>query len=364
MTTIRMSDVAERAGVSVKTVSNVLNGYPHITARTRAKVQAAIAELDYKPNVSARSLRKGRVGVIALAVPELATPYYARVAAAVSRAAKRQGVAVLIEQTDGERAAERLVLAGLRDLPVDGIIFSPTPCAALLPSGPARPVVLLGERHSASLDTVALDFAQAAYDATVHLLGLGRRHVAVIGGSPHAEQRQGYRTALRAAGIVPEPAWEQTVDDAAEADRFRRRDGDCCRPAPDGEGVADRDLGAIETGAAAMRHLLELPRPPDAVLCCDDLLAVGALRTLAGSGLSAPADVAVMGFGGVADGRYNAPSLSTVSPDKERLAEEAVRLLLDRIAGNGPPGNCRLTVPHSLRIRDSTVPATGRPAIA
>src|SRR4051812_3094481 len=122
----RLSDVAARAGVSVKTVSNVINDYPHITAQTRAKVEAAIAALDYTPNVSARSLRKGRSDFIALAIPEMASPYFAELGAAISRAAKRRGVTVLIDQTGAGPGAGKLGWAGLGGRLLAGIIFPPS----------------------------------------------------------------------------------------------------------------------------------------------------------------------------------------------------------------------------------------------
>ncbi|MEV0291550.1 LacI family DNA-binding transcriptional regulator [Kribbella sp. NPDC050820] len=161
----RMRDVAERAGVSMKTVSNVINNYPHITPATRARVEAAIADLDYRPNLGARSLRKGTYGVIALAIPDLANEYFATLAAAVARAARKHDVALLIEQTEGDPTAESQALTGLRDRPVDAILLWPThPTATGAKSAPAesinggpaagrlvrsdaassRPVVLLG----------------------------------------------------------------------------------------------------------------------------------------------------------------------------------------------------------------------------
>lgn len=103
-----------------------------------------------------------------------------------------------------------------------------------------------------------------------------------------------------------------------------------------------------------MRELLALREPPDAVFCFNDLLALGALRTLADAGLSVPGDVAVVGFDDIEDGRYHSPSLTTISPDKEWLAENAVGVLLDRIAGNGEADRRDLTVPYTLQIREST----------
>jgi DNA-binding LacI/PurR family transcriptional regulator len=167
--TARMRDVAQRAGVSVKTVSNVLNHYPHVTPETRARVEAAIAELDYRPHLGARWLRKGRCGVIALVIPDLAVEYFARLAGAVGRAAKKRGVAVLIEQTDGHGAAEDLALDGLRDRLVDGVLLWPT-----APTGTAadssRPVVLLGEgRSDLVCDRVSIEREQSVMpDAREH----------------------------------------------------------------------------------------------------------------------------------------------------------------------------------------------------
>ncbi len=332
MATARLKDVAERAGVSVKTVSNVINAYPHITEITRAKVEQAIAELGYRPNVSARSLRKGRSDFIALAVPEMASPYFAEIAAAISRAAKRRGITVLIDQTEGEPDAERFVLDGMRGQLIDGIIFSPitTSPTKIGASDQAKPVLLLGERHGRGRhDHVAVDSVKASFDATTHLISLGRRRVAAIGvgggAGTGAVRRRGYRRALKAAGLDHDPALELA-----------------------GTGYHR------ENGAAAMRALLDLPEPPDAVFCFNDLLALGALRTLAEAGLKVPDDMAVIGFDDIEDGRYSSPTLSTISPDKDWLADRAVSLLLERISGTGDPTPQDLAVPYTLQIREST----------
>ena len=328
----RLSDVAARAGVSVKTVSNVINDYPHITAQTRSKVEAAIAALDYKPNLSARSLRKGRSDFIALAIPEMASPYFAELGAAISRAAKKRGITVLIDQTEGELAAEKLVLDGMRGQLIDGIIFSPitTTPAKIALADTAKPLLLLGERHAGgTFDHVAVDSVQASFDATTHLISIGRRRIAAIGVGGGAGtgtvRRKGYRKALKAAGLPHDPALELA-----------------------GTGYHRED------GAASMRSLLELPEPPDAVFCFNDLLALGALRTLAEAGLSVPDDVAVVGFDDIEDGRFHSPALTTISPDKEWLAEHAVGVLLERIAGTGEADRRDLTVPYTLQIREST----------
>ncbi|MFD2351672.1 LacI family DNA-binding transcriptional regulator [Nonomuraea ferruginea] len=144
----RLKDVAALAGVSIKTVSNVVNGYPFVKPETRERVERAIAELNYRPNLTARNLRQGRSGVIALAVPDLDIPYFAELATNVITAADRHGWTVLIDQTQGDRAKERLVVSGIRAHLIDGLLFSPLALTAadLAQRADHTPMVLLGER--------------------------------------------------------------------------------------------------------------------------------------------------------------------------------------------------------------------------
>jgi DNA-binding LacI/PurR family transcriptional regulator len=329
----RLKDVAERAGVSVKTVSNVVNGYLHVRPDTRAKVEEAIAALDYRPNLSARNLRLGRTGIIALAVPELDIPYFAELARHVVNAAATHEWTVLIDQTNGSREQERLVASGIRDHLIDGLIFSPLALtgADLSPGSGRTPMVLLGERvHHGPADHVAIDNVTAARDMTSHLIGLGRRRIAAIGAQHTAEgvtarlRLTGYTAALTAAGLP--------LDDAliAPATAWHRAEG-----------------------AAGMRALLAAGARPDAVFCFNDTLALGALRALHEAGLKVPDDVAVAGFDGIEDGRFSVPTLTTIAPDKERLAQVAVDLLAARLAApDGAPPQERL-VPYELRLGES-----------
>jgi DNA-binding LacI/PurR family transcriptional regulator len=330
-----LKDVAARAGVSIKTVSNVVNGYVHVAPDTRARVQAAIDALGYVPNMAARQLRSGRSGVIALALPDLRSPYFAEIAGLIVEAAERRSWTVLIDQTDGEPERERNLVAGLRRHAIDGLIFSPLALTgAELAQGTDTPMVLLGERvwHGPA-DHVAIDNTAAAAEATRHLCEIGRRRIAAIGvqDSPSAvsahQRLAGYRAALAEAGLPADPALE------APATHFHRADG-----------------------AAAMARLLDSGHPPDAVFCFNDLLALGAIRTLLSRGLRVPGDVAVIGFDDIEDGRFSTPTLSTVEPDSQRIAEIAVDLLAERLgdgpAAAGPPRELR--VDHRLLIREST----------
>ena len=334
---VRLSDVAARAGVSVKTVSNVANGYLHVKPETRDRVQAAIDELHYRPNLSARSLRQGRSGVIALAVPALDMPYFAELTRAVVEAAAERGWTVLVDQTDGLRERELEVASGLRGHLIDGLILSPVGLEVdeLERSKEDTPLVLLGEKIAGGpVDHVAVDNVEAARLATDHLLGLGRRRVAAIGYQARADaasgvaplRRRGYERALAAAGVTVDA--ELTPQVAG----YRRVDG-----------------------AHAMETLLALPEPPDAVFCFSDLLALGALRVLAERGLRVPEDVALIGFDDIEDGRYSTPSLSTVAPAKDEIARHAVDMLHDRIAGRDAVPARDVRVGFEIVPRESTL---------
>lgn len=328
----RLKDVAERAGVSLKTASNVVNDHPHISAGTRAKVEAAIQELRYRPNVSARQLKYGRGGFLALAVPHVDSPFFAALSARFAERAAQQGYLLLLESTRAEPAAERRVLDGMRTHVIDGLIFSPLALTAdeIANRADDLPMVLLGERAvPAGFDHVAVDSVAAARAITEHLIGLGRRRIAAIGREPAqgtaSVRLEGYRQALRAAGIRYDPALVVAVT------RYEREDG-----------------------LVAMESLLGLLEPPDAVFCFNDLMAVGALRACSEAGVRVPEDVAVAGFDDIAEGRYSTPTLTTVAADLDVLSAEALRLLLLRLGGGDVPA-LAATVPWSLRVRESTV---------
>jgi LacI family repressor for deo operon, udp, cdd, tsx, nupC, and nupG len=306
-----LKDVALLAGVSMKTVSNVVNDYPFVTPETRAKVQRAIETLDYRPNLSARLLRGGRTGLVALAVPEIGAPYFAELAEIVVQQAKTHGWTVLIDQTFGDRDIERLVAEGIKSHLVDGLIVSPLTLTAedIEQRRVTTPLVLLGERlTTAPVDHVTIDNVAGARAATEHLLAMGRNRIAAIGSQPGQPgtaslRLKGYRQALRRADI----GYDRSL--VAPAANYHRRDG-----------------------AAAMLELLLLEDEPDAVFCFNDTLALGAIRTLLSSGRKVPDDIAVIGWDDIDEGGFSTPSLSTIAPNKAQIAELALALLSRRIA--------------------------------
>lgn len=318
--------MALRAGVSEKTVSNVINDYVHVSERTRRVVRQAIDDLGYRVNLAGRHLRRGRTGIIALVVPELDLPYFAELANLIIAEAERNGLTVLVHQTRADREHELAALDGFGSDFADGVILSPLALVDqdLRNRRGALPTVLLGEKLSAGCaDHVAIDNATAAREATEHLLGLGRRRVLVVGGvdgesEGTAEVRtRGYRAALAAAGIPFDPELVLPVTKFATPD------------------------GAAATHAALSRGLV-----PDGVLALNDQMAIGAVRALHERGLRVPDDVAVVGFDDVEAGRYSVPTLTTVAPDKASIAAVAVSMLIERIAeANAPAANAPAAVP-------------------
>ncbi|UWE10600.1 LacI family DNA-binding transcriptional regulator [Actinacidiphila bryophytorum] len=331
-----LKDVAQLAGVSVKTVSNVVNNRPHVTPAMRERVQRAVDALDYRPNLTARHLRKGRTGIIALAVPELGNPYFAELAGAVVDAAARFDYTVLLDHTAGRREQEVLVTQGFRAHVIDGLILSPIELetADLLGRRDDAPLVLLGEReYDAPYDQIAIDNVAAARTAVRHLTGLGRRRIAFLGArrelarQPAHLRLRGWREELTAAGLPH--------DDTLVA-------------ATDGYGRWD--------GAAAMNALLNRGTQPDAVFAYNDLMALGAMRALSERGLRVPQDVSVVGFDDIEDGRFGAVTLTTVSPDKQAIARLAVERVVARLTGDPQVEPERIQPGYRLVARESTAP--------
>ncbi len=339
----RLRDVAALAGVSIRSVSNVVNGYAPVSDAVRQRVGAAVEQTGYRPNVLARNLRQGRTGRLALIVPELDVPYFAELARVVITHAHSRGFTVVIDQTDGDADREKeLVLADSRASLFDGVILSPLALTQedLAQHDPSIPLVLLGERIANSpYDHVAIDNAAAARAATGHLLDMGYRRVAAIGDQPYetgetAQVRtRGYRQAHADAGLA--------VDEnlLVACPHFHREDG-----------------------ARAMAALLDRAGPtPDAVFCFNDLLALGALRTLLSRGHQVPRDVAIIGFDDIEDGRYATPSLSTIAPDKAQIARLAVDRLIGRVDGSITGPGTELWADWQLQARETTcAPTTDR----
>ncbi|GAA3592067.1 LacI family DNA-binding transcriptional regulator [Kineosporia mesophila] len=330
---VTLRDVAEKAGVSVRTVSNVVNGFQHIAPATRARVQEALEELNYRPNLVARSLRQGRTGIIMLVLPEINVSYFGELAHEVVDYASLCGITVQIDESGGDSLREKQLLTALsRASWVDGVLFSSLGLRGVDLAGLAgsRPLVLLGERTArTALDHVGIDNVEAARQAVAHLIERGRTRVAAIGGSGGARDAtskyrlKGFERAVRDAGLDPEGLYLRTPD-------YRRG-----------------------SAASAVRELLEWDERPDALFCFSDELAAGALRELYEHGVRVPDEIAVMGFDDIEASSFSTPSLSTIRPDKAGIAKAAVDTLLRRL--DDPAGERReINVGFELVRRESS----------
>lgn len=331
---VTMQDVGAAAGVTGRTVSNVLSGNVNVRPETRDRVLRAVHDLGYQLNVSARGLRTGQTGLITLAIPDLAIEYFGQLATSIMSEAERHGWTVVIQQTGARRDAELAILSGASRQLSDGLLFQPH---ALGPGDEKafvgdHPLVLLGDRiFDGPVDHVTMANTAAAAAATQHLIDRKRRHIAAIGSNPSggavsaaALRLDGYRGALEANGIPFDPALVGVATEWHQAD-----------------------------GAVAMTELLDSRIPIDAVFCFNDTLAFGALHVLHLRGIRIPEDIAVIGFDNVTAAAYSIPALTTVDPGSRQIAKTAVDLLARRIT-NGPPVHpSEITTDFSLVSRRS-----------
>lgn len=335
-----LRDVAALAGVSASTVSSVVRARSTVREETRLRVQQAIDELGYRPNLAARRLRSGRSRMLGLALPSVSVPYFREFADSVLREAKEHGLSVLITQTHSDVRRERGVFEDPQMRHVDGILLVPV---ALGPDGVAalpatKPLVVATASFPAGgVDSFDTDLFEAARAVVAHLVAGGRRHIAALapGEALPAETDQrylGYVAGLRDAGLPVEP----------------RR-------------VVSARTVTLAAGAEAVRALIERAPETDAVFALGDALALGALRGLRDAGRTVPGDVAVVGFGNVAQAAYCAPTLTTVDPGRAEMARGAVALLAQRaqaaVTGVVLPGPRQHTVGFQLIERESSAVA-------
>lgn len=334
---VHLKDIAAYTGVSIKTVSNVVNGnYEHVGPETRALVLEAIQKLNYRPNVAARRLRNAHVSVLAYAFPDLSNPYFTDISHAIATIAAEMNYTVLLDYTFAKRDKELAVLTGMSPHLIDGVILDShaLDIENISQIKSHGPIVLLGERlFGAPFDHVLIDNVQAAYVATKHLIEQGKRRIAAIGVQQASSEApslrlQGYQQALAEAHIP--------IDNAL---------------------LVTGGLWHRSDGAQAMKELLNLEHNerPDAVFCFNDLIALGAMSAIHEAGYRIPEDIAIIGIDDIEDGRYAMPELSTIEPDKQEIARLAVTLLIERIKGERTQQPTSFMVPFYLRARASTL---------
>lgn len=329
-------DVAELAGVSVTTVSYVINnkrgGNIRISEGTRRKVWEAVKALNYCPMSAARTLRTKRSNMLALMIPYIETPYHPQLAVAVQLEAEKEGFRVLVYDTRHELRREEDFLNVLPSHSVDGVIIHSDQLTgddvdSLVKAGVA--VAVHGNRPTHPLmDNVIIDEAKAAEEAVAYLIDKGHRRIGIIFPPETtwtgALRKEGYLSALRAHGI-----------------------------SVDNELICEVDYSWQDAGAQGMKQLLALPEPPSAVFCAADRFAIDALLYAIDSGLSVPDDVAIMGFDDTPLATRVRPMLTTIRKDAGLLGTIAVQMLVERINSDQLLPSRQKAIDHELILRGS-----------
>ncbi|HRW06460.1 MAG TPA: LacI family DNA-binding transcriptional regulator [Caldilineaceae bacterium] len=328
---ITYKDVAEHAGVSVATVSYVLNNGPRpVSAATRRRVERVIDELGYYPNEVARSLRLQQSSTIGLMIPNATNPVYAEIARELERICSEAGFVVLLCNSDRQAVREEKFVQTLRAKGVDGVVLLPhqQPEALLEPLRLAHIPTVVLEHDLPNVHCVCIAEEDGGRIATQHLIDLGHRRIAHIRRHPTSAQSTlrivGYRSALAAADIPYDPALIF----------------EC------GPGHA--------AGTEAMQRLLMLSNPPTAVFTHNDVLAIGAMHAVHGAGLSVPRDISVVGYDDIASAAFFNPPLTTVRHPKAEIGTLAAHTLLRLIQRNEPTQPQTVVVPVELIVRGST----------
>ncbi|ALZ84790.1 LacI family transcriptional regulator [Pseudomonas oryzihabitans] len=327
MATIK--DVAARAGISYTTVSHVVNNSRPVSPGVREKVEAAIVELGYVPSGVARSLRSRATGTFGVLVPNAVNPYFAELARGIEDHCERQGYSVILCNSDDDADKQLRYLRVLKERRIDGLVVATVdgdPRFARALAGLRIPLVLADRPlEGVQAAHIRVDHHQGGLLATRHLLELGHRRIACIGGpgdSPVASERiTGYQQALADAGV---PA-----------------------------GTIRRCPFTAAAGHAAARELLAQQERPTAIFAGNDTIALGVLRAAAEHGLSVPGQLSVVGFDDIELSRYLYPALTTIGQSIRDLGERAAQLLLARREAVGSPSTHDIAVPR-LVLREST----------
>jgi LacI family transcriptional regulator len=324
-------DVAERAGVAPVTVSRVINGSDYVRDETRVRVQQAIADLGYTPNRLARGLRSKRTQTLGLVVTDITNPFWTTVARGVEDAASEHGFSVILCNTDESEAKQEQYVNLLLEKQIDGFLLVPATdevSAIALVQERGVPVVVLDRHVSLPVDVVRCDSEGGAYDLVTHLLELGHRRIALLGGSPAVSTAQdrvdGYRRALSEAGVP--------IDETL---------------------VLHRDY-TQESGYAMTESILRLPDRPTALFAVNNFIAIGAVRALREAGLRIPEDMALVGFDDLPLALVVEPFLTVAAQPAYEMGARATEHLLTRIDGDDVAAPIEVILPTELIVRRSS----------
>jgi LacI family transcriptional regulator len=319
-------DVAARAGVSIATVSKFINSTQSFTPAVERKIRAAVDALEYQSNPLARSMITGKTGSVGMVILDIANPHFTNLVKGANRVALEHGYNLLFVDTEENQAREEDLLAALSRR-VDGLVVSTRmpedQLHRVLKLG--KPVVFSGRPAPAGGVSIGVDARAAAFMLGELLVKQGHRHIAYIGfapARPDMERMRGLSECLKAHGL-PLTRYEVQGPNMAEGERV-------------------------------CPSIILRKDKPDAVVCYNDMVAMGFMGAARSLGVSIPADLSVVGIDNIPYGRFTGPPLTSVDIRSEQLGEEGMRLLFRQIDGTDPPGPGHLRIEPRLVMRDST----------
>lgn len=326
MSSIR--EVARVAGVSIATVSRALSTPGKVSKTALEKVQAAIAQVDYRPNMMARNFRATRSYSIVVLVPNIANPFFATVIRGIEDAAQQAGYAVLLGDTRDSVERERDYIKLVETRQSDGVLqLRPYVEGTSVEPAVQVPMVYACGCSNTPFPSVRIDNSAAAQSVVEYLIGQGHRRIGAIAGkadNPHTIDRlQGYQAALAGAGIGFEPSL-----------------------------LVNGDF-TLRSGVVAASQFARMADRPSALFCMNDEMAIGAIQGLRAAGIKVPEEMAITGFDDIEFARYADPALTTIAQPAEELGKAAFGALLSLIDGQPLP-HAEVVLPHEFVVRKST----------
>jgi LacI family transcriptional regulator len=330
-----MKDIARDLGISIITVSKVLRNHPDIGVETRERVLARVKELDYRPNLAARSLVSGRTYLVGLIVPDLLHPFFAEIAKALSEILRKSGYYLIVSSSDEDPDLEEEEIDHLLARRLDTLIIAScrlTIDAFFRIEKQQTPYVLIDRSlPGLSANFVGVDDEAVGMLATKHLIDIGCKKIAHISGpetSPGIRRLEGYKRALAQGGL-------KVADE-------------CIITEPKG------DVETAQRGAQAMRQLLSLKARPDGVFCFNDAFAMGAMSYALDHGIGIPEEIAIIGCGNLHYDNSLIVPLSSIDQHSRRIGEEAARIALNALNSKLPPKPENVVLQPELVVRRST----------
>ena len=300
-------DVAKEAGVSIATVSKVINHTGKISEATRIKVLETMKQLNYHPSVVASALTGKRTETLGLLVPDISNPFFSEMARTIEDRAHDRGMSVIMCSTDDQAEKEKKYIELLQRKQVDGLIiasgFRDKSLLDELKQNKMPLAMLSFDDPSLDVTTVSVDDYKGGYDAASHLLSLGHRNIAIIGEDVHSSRMRtfGYRDAFEAFGVA-----------SIEENMLKT-------------------TASLDNGAKCVKELLQREHPPTAIFACNDLIAIGAIQGARELGIQVPSDLSIVGFDNTILATTTVPALTTISQPIEEMGRKIVDVLIEEI---------------------------------